>query len=105
MEIDVQKPIPIIVTPTTEKELTTETSAEQNIIIAEGEEVVFESNSYIPIHEGGVTPYSGDYVFTPTQYQQTVPVKDKLARANIVINPIPSNYGLVTWNGSTLTVE
>jgi hypothetical protein len=30
---------------------------------------------------------------------------EKVVTRNIVINPIPSNYGLITWNGSTLTVS
>lgn len=49
--------------------------------------------------------YGGPYEFTPTEDTQTVAIERKMATENIVINPIPYNYGLVTWNGSTLTVS
>ena len=52
-----------------------------------------------------IDPYTGDYTFTPTQYSQTIPILGKTAAMDIVINPIPSNYGLITWDGSTLTVS
>ena len=53
----------------------------------------------------GIDPYSGPYEFTPTQQSQTIEIADKKALDNIIINPIPQNYGLITWNGSTLTVS
>lgn len=53
----------------------------------------------------GIDPYSGPYEFTPTQQSQTIDIDHKTALADIVINPIPYNYGLITWNGSTLTVS
>lgn len=49
--------------------------------------------------------YTGDYEFTPTEDTQTVPISGKTATQNIVINPIPSNYGLITYNGSVITVS
>lgn len=49
--------------------------------------------------------YTGIYEFTPTQETQVIGIKNKQAIADIVINPIPNNYGLITWNGSTLTVS
>jgi hypothetical protein len=53
----------------------------------------------------GVPRYEGDYEFTPSDQTQTVAIEGLMARQDIVINPIPSNYGLITWNGSTLTVS
>lgn len=50
-------------------------------------------------------PYDGEYEFTPTDHKQIVPIRGKTAIQDIVINSIPSNYGLITWNGSTLTVS
>jgi hypothetical protein len=49
--------------------------------------------------------YDGDYVFTPTQETQTVHTKEKVLLENIIINPIPNNYGLITWNGAIMTVS
>lgn len=49
--------------------------------------------------------YEGGYEFTPTEEQQVVPTAGKILEENIVINPIPSNYGLITYNGFKLTVS
>ena len=49
--------------------------------------------------------YTGPYEFTPTQFTQVVEIDGKRAEGDITINPIPSNYGLITWNGSVLTVS
>ena len=49
--------------------------------------------------------YTGATEFTPTDEVQTVPIAGKTPAQDIIINPIPSNYGLITWNGSTLTVS
>lgn len=49
--------------------------------------------------------YDGPYVVTPTDEQQELPTKYRNMSQNIVVNPIPSNYGLITWNGSILTVS
>lgn len=50
-------------------------------------------------------PYIGSYSFTPTQETQTIEIEGLKATQNITIDPIPQNYGLITWNGSTLTVS
>lgn len=52
-----------------------------------------------------VNVYDGPYEFTPTTAAQTAQIADKLAVEDIIINPIPSNYGLIAWDGSTLTVS
>ena len=49
--------------------------------------------------------YDGSYTATPTSGTQTLPTNGKLLARDLTINPIPSNYGLITWNGSTLTVS
>lgn len=46
--------------------------------------------------------YEGDYSFTPSSEEQVVPIAGKTATENIVIDPIPSNYALVTWDGVSL---
>ena len=58
----------------------------------------------IPDQTGGV-PYQGEYTVTPTQETQTLYTAGMNMRQNVTINPIPSNYGLITWDGSTLTVS
>ena len=49
--------------------------------------------------------YDGSYEFTPTQETQAVQIKGLTAKENITINPIPQNYGKITWDGATLKVE
>lgn len=49
--------------------------------------------------------YDGEYAVTPSDTEQEIPIIGKTARQNITVGPIPSNYGLITWNGSTLMVS
>ena len=49
--------------------------------------------------------YRGEYEVIPSGETQTLPTMGKTLGANIRVRPIPSNYGLITWNGSTLTVS
>lgn len=66
---------------------------------------------FIPIdvsisYDGTRIPdFTGDYVYTPTREEQIIEIADHRAVENITINPIPSNYGLITWDGSVLTVS
>lgn len=50
-------------------------------------------------------PYEGEYSITPSAEEQTIAIQGKWARRDIVVQPIPSNYGLITWNGAILTVS
>ncbi len=54
---------------------------------------------------GAPPSYAGEYEFTPSAQVQVIPIQGKLAKEDIVINSIPSNYGLITWDGSVLTVS
>lgn len=49
--------------------------------------------------------YEGPIEVTPAQQTQTLQTEGLLVDSDITINPIPSNYGLITWNGSVLTVS
>ena len=53
----------------------------------------------------GGEPYEGSYTVTPATETQTLLTNGKLLARDVTINPIPSNYGFITWNGSTLTVS
>lgn len=52
-----------------------------------------------------VPVYSGIYTFTPDGQTQVVLTGGYYLEQDITINPVPQNYGLITWNGSTLTVS
>lgn len=58
----------------------------------------------IVIEDHDTLPYRGEYEFTPTEDVQTVHINGLRATRNITINPIPENYGRLTWTGNTLTV-
>ena len=49
--------------------------------------------------------YDGETTFTPSAETQVIPTSHTVLLSDITINPIPSNYGLITWNGATLTVS
>lgn len=48
--------------------------------------------------------YSGEYAFTPGETEQTVPTAEKVLMHDLVIAPIPRNYGRIDYNGSIITV-
>lgn len=49
--------------------------------------------------------YEGPTEVTPSSETQTLDTRNFRMTENVVIKPIPQNYGLITWNGSTLTVS
>lgn len=49
--------------------------------------------------------YEGEYTVTPQKTSQTLYTEGLIMSGNIVVNPIPNNYGLVTYNGFELTVS
>ena len=50
-------------------------------------------------------PYTGEYSVTPSNAAQTLSTAGRALRGDITIEAIPSNYGLITYNGSTITVS
>lgn len=49
--------------------------------------------------------YEGSYEATPSNERQIFSTTLKTMFEDFVVNPIPSNYGLITWDGTTLTVS
>ena len=64
-----------------------------------------EVGTVTKVVEHDLPTYTGETVVPPSTSEQVLNTADKVVTRNIVINPIPSNYGLITWNGSTLTVS
>ena len=58
-----------------------------------------------PIVAADLPLYDGPYEVTPSSELQTLSITGKQADQDITINPIPNNWGLITWNGSVLTVS
>ena len=61
-----------------------------------------EAGVFIPVYPD---PYAGPTTFTPSQETQTVYTAGLTVPSNITIEPIPSNYGLITYNGTIITVS
>lgn len=70
--------------------------------VGESDTARFHAHEGIPIYPN---PYSGTIDVTPTGEKQTFPTSGYMLQADIVVEPIPSNYGLITWDGTTLTVS
>lgn len=73
------------------------------LTVLTNEEVLLTAEPHIVVDT--TTVYDGPTEFTPSGSTQTIAIENKKALADITINPIPSNYGLITWNGSELTVS
>ena len=58
----------------------------------------------LPIISGG-TPYSGAYEVTPSQERQRLSTGGKVLTADIIVDAIPQNYGLITWSGLGIKVS
>lgn len=55
---------------------------------------------------GSVIPeYHGEYTVVPSQSRQVLRTAGEQLLHDVVVEAIPSNYGLIAWNGSTLTVS
>lgn len=49
--------------------------------------------------------YEGEYTFTPSEETQVAPTGAHWLAEDITIAPIPTNYGLITWDGHKITVS
>ena len=76
-------------------------SAECELVIPE----TGESGVITVVRESDLPIYAGPTVVTPTEETQVLSTRDKAVLSNITVNPIPSNYGLITWDGHKLTVS
>lgn len=73
--------------------------------VGEQRGVSWDGTEYIPYHHSEMPDYEGSYEVTPQAEAQTLATANRAMREDLVINPIPSNYGLITWNGQVLTVS
>lgn len=49
--------------------------------------------------------YKGSYTVTPSRNKKVLKVGGMMASEDITVEPIPNNYGLITWNGAFITVS
>lgn len=49
--------------------------------------------------------YHGTYSVTPSATRQVLPTAGMALREDVTVEPIPSNYGRIDWDGSVLMVS
>ena len=54
---------------------------------------------------GSIPSYPGPYMVTPGDAEQVIACEGLLMPQDIIIQPVPSNYGRISWDGVTLTVS
>lgn len=88
---------------TTELEL--DGNAAVELELSEPHELDFDEDEYIQVIERPAERFGGPYEVTPTATAQTLSTDGLVMTADVVIQPIPSNWGRVAWNGAVLTVS
>lgn len=48
--------------------------------------------------------YEGNYEITPSEELQTLPTANRMLARNIVVAPIPQNYGRITYSGGGIII-
>ena len=59
----------------------------------------------IKVMEHDLPVYTGQMEITPSTTEQVLATAEKVVTRNIVINPIPSNYGLITRIGAGIRIS
>lgn len=67
--------------------------------------LMWGEDEYVRVVNASAEEYAGPYEATPTASAQTFDTTGKLMVRDFTVAPIPSNWGLITWNGSVLTVS
>lgn len=62
-----------------------------------------DASSFFPVETTEV--YTGETEVTPTNETQTLYTAGLKVPENIIVKPIPSNYGKVSYNGSFIFIE
>lgn len=74
------------------------------VIFADKGDTISANIGEIQERRTGYDTYTGETVITPSEETQTLNTAGLAVEDNIVINPIPTNYGRIAWDGRTITV-
>lgn len=77
-------------------------STEVKLQVGEKDTKTFHASEAIPIYPN---PYTGTTEVVPTTEAQTISVHGMMMVEDFTVDPIPSNYGLITQRGSTIIVS
>lgn len=80
-----------------------ETDYTLEVSVEEGISAALTVDTAIQLVDGD--HYEGEYTVTPSATAQTLATEGLVMTQNVTIEPIPNNYGLITWDGSVLTVS
>lgn len=79
---------------------------DEEILFEVGDDGSVDFETGDPVILSSVFPdYEGGYHFTPSPETQTIETRNRVLRERIVIDPIPRNYGRITYNGQIITVS
>lgn len=70
--------------------------------VNDGDAFTFKAEQGIPIYPN---QYQGPTEVTPGESLQTLETRGLMMTDHVKVNPIPNNYGLITFNGTTITVS
>ena len=76
-------------------------SVAESVVVMTAANVVDVASAVIV---GGI-PYSGSYSVTPGETAQTLPTASRMLSQNVTVAPIPPNYGLITYDGVSITIS
>lgn len=65
----------------------------------------FEASEHLSVAYTDLPDYEGPYEVTPGPRAQVLPTSARALWGDLTVAPIPSNYGLITYRGSILTVS
>lgn len=71
--------------------------------VEDGNEIDLDLETGIVYRTGDI--YPGVTTVIPSEETQILQTAGFQMPRNVTIEPIPQNYGLITWNGSTITVS
>lgn len=77
----------------------------RKIDVSIGDRPRCEANLGNSIVVGTVPVYHGRYEITPAGEAQRISTEGTRLEHDIIVAPIPQNYGLITWNGSFIRVS
>lgn len=72
-------------------------------VVARSPSYVVEFATGVLVGGGGI-PYEGSYEVTPSEDTQTLPTAMRSLARDVVVNPIPSNYGRIAYDGTAIMV-
>ena len=50
-------------------------------------------------------PYQGEYEITPSSETHILHTKGMKMLVDVIVSPVPSNYGLIQWDGHHLSIS